>query len=58
MGYIVVVSLPVILFFFITAIACYLFGRARGRQENVRLPQYYGPPAPPQFGPQAPAPNK
>ncbi|KAI3474645.1 hypothetical protein Pfo_029830 [Paulownia fortunei] len=58
MGYVVVVSLPVILFFLITAIACYLLGRARGREENVRLPQYYGPPAPPPLGPQSHAPDK
>ncbi|CAK9172807.1 unnamed protein product [Ilex paraguariensis] len=47
MGYVVVISLPVILFFLIVAIACYLIGRARGREEAVRLPRYYGPPAPP-----------
>ncbi|PIM99130.1 hypothetical protein CDL12_28379 [Handroanthus impetiginosus] len=52
MGYVIVISLPVILFFLITAIACYLFGRARGQKENARLPQYYGPPvpAPPPLG--------
>ncbi|EYU34452.1 hypothetical protein ABFS82_10G096600 [Erythranthe guttata] len=64
MGYVVVVSLPVILFFLITAIGCYLLGRARGRKENLRLPQhYYGPPPvpapPPQLlGPHTPAPHK
>lgn len=61
MGYVVVISLPVILLFLITAIACYLLGRARGRQENLRLPQYnYGPPVtvPPHLGPHTPAPDK
>lgn len=31
MGYVMVISLPVILLFLIVAIACYLLGRARGR---------------------------
>ncbi|GER54308.1 60S ribosomal protein L12 [Striga asiatica] len=56
MGYIIVISLPVILFFLITAIACYLFGRARGRQQSTGLS--YGPPAAPPLGPQAPGPYK
>ncbi|CAA0830463.1 Unknown protein [Striga hermonthica] len=58
MGYIIVISLPVILFFLITAIACYLFGRARGRQQSTGLS--YGPPAPapPPFGPQFSGPDK
>lgn len=44
MGYVIV-----ILLFLIAAIACYLLGRARGREEAAggRIPQYYGPPAPP-----------
>lgn len=43
----VVISLPVILLLMILAIACYLIGRARGREEEAsRLPNY-GPPPPP-----------
>ncbi|KAM7526205.1 hypothetical protein LguiA_016107 [Lonicera macranthoides] len=52
MGYLVVISLPVILLLMILAIACYLIGRARGREEASRLP-YYGPP-PPSLPPPAP----
>ncbi|KAL8480693.1 hypothetical protein ACS0TY_026752 [Phlomoides rotata] len=53
MGFIVVVSLPVILFFLIVGITCYLIGKWRGRKENARLQtQYYGPPIP------APPPTK
>ncbi|WOH00917.1 hypothetical protein DCAR_0520293 [Daucus carota subsp. sativus] len=44
MGYVLVISFPVILFLLILAIACYLLGRARGRQQSA--PQYYGPPVP------------
>ncbi|KAE8099604.1 hypothetical protein FH972_017573 [Carpinus fangiana] len=48
MGFIVVVSLPAILFILIVALAFYLLGRAWGRSQAAgRLPQYYGPPAPP-----------
>ncbi|OAY42690.1 hypothetical protein MANES_08G008300v8 [Manihot esculenta] len=46
MGYIIVVSLPLILFILILALACYLIGRNSGRREAARIPQYYGPPAP------------
>ncbi|KVH93916.1 hypothetical protein Ccrd_004005, partial [Cynara cardunculus var. scolymus] len=46
MGYIIVISLPVILLFLIIAIGCYLFGKNRGRSEATTT-QYYGPPAPP-----------
>lgn len=45
MGYVLVISFPVILFLLIIAIACYLLGRARGRQQAA-IPQYYGPPVP------------
>ncbi|GMY14760.1 hypothetical protein FCV25MIE_09999 [Fagus crenata] len=45
MGYIMVISLPVILFILIVALAFYLLGRAGGRSEAAR--QYHGPPAPP-----------
>lgn len=47
MGYVVIISLPVILAFLIMAIACYLLGRASGRSEAARVPQFYGPPPPP-----------
>nr|DAD28501.1 TPA_asm: hypothetical protein HUJ06_029969 [Nelumbo nucifera] len=45
MGFVVVISLPVILFILILAIACYLLGRARGQTlARPAPPQYYGPP--------------
>ncbi|KAL3715232.1 hypothetical protein ACJRO7_007034 [Eucalyptus globulus] len=47
MGYIVVVSLPVILFILIVALAFYLIGRSRGRSETAGAPRIFGPPAPP-----------
>lgn len=47
MGYVLVISLPVILLVAILALACYLLGRARGRSEASRPTQIYGPPAPP-----------
>ncbi|KAL4605455.1 hypothetical protein ACB092_09G030100 [Castanea dentata] len=55
MGYIIVISLPVILLILFIALAFYLLGRARGRSEAV--PQYYGAPAPP-FQAQSPAHDK
>ncbi|KAJ6922919.1 hypothetical protein NC652_016541 [Populus alba x Populus x berolinensis] len=52
MGYVMIVSFPVILFILIVALAFYLLGRGRGRSEAARIPQYHGPPAPPfQFQP-------
>ncbi|KAI5665289.1 hypothetical protein M9H77_24612 [Catharanthus roseus] len=58
MSYVIVLSLPLILLFLITALACYLVGRARGRHESssaITIPQYYGPPAPaPPIGAQTP----
>lgn len=47
MVYIVGVSLPLILFILIVALAFYLLGRSRGRNEAATIPQYFGPPAPP-----------
>ncbi|KAK7337074.1 hypothetical protein VNO77_17633 [Canavalia gladiata] len=47
MGFVVVVSLPLILFILILALACYLLGRAKGRRQSSSYPQQYGPPAPP-----------
>ncbi|GKV05624.1 hypothetical protein SLEP1_g17611 [Rubroshorea leprosula] len=55
MGFVVVVSLPLILFILIVALAFYLLGRARGRRGSA--PQYYGPPAPP-FQPPPPSQGK
>ncbi|KAJ0088742.1 hypothetical protein Patl1_32112 [Pistacia atlantica] len=52
MGYVIVVSLPVILFILIVALAFYLLGRERGRSEVNRTQQHYGPPLP------APPPNQ
>ncbi|KAJ0027469.1 hypothetical protein Pint_35641 [Pistacia integerrima] len=46
MGYVIVVSLPVILFILIVALAFYLLGRERGRSEVKRTQQHYGPPLP------------
>ncbi|KAG2690144.1 hypothetical protein I3843_09G170200 [Carya illinoinensis] len=53
MGYIVVISLPVILFILIVALAFYLLGRAQGRSQAARIP-HYGPPAPPLHAPSPP----
>ncbi|BBH05988.1 hypothetical protein Prudu_017531, partial [Prunus dulcis] len=47
MGYVVVVSVPVILFIVIIALAFYLIGRANGRREAVSAQQHFGPPVPP-----------
>ncbi|KAG2690087.1 hypothetical protein I3760_09G171300 [Carya illinoinensis] len=48
---IVVISLPVILFILIVALAFYLLGRARGRSQAARVPHY---PAPPFHAPSPP----
>lgn len=49
MGFVMVISLPVILFILIVALAFYLLGRADGRREAVLV----GPPVPaPPFQPQ------
>ncbi|CAL9758205.1 unnamed protein product [Musa acuminata subsp. burmannicoides] len=45
MGFVVVISVPLILLVAILALACYLLGRRKGRTEST--PMYYGPPAPP-----------
>ncbi|KAM3217544.1 hypothetical protein BC332_23017 [Capsicum chinense] len=59
MGYVIVISLPVILTILIAALACYLFGRARGRREATMVPPYYGPPPPaPPPGVHSPPPQK
>ncbi|XXG74602.1 hypothetical protein AAC387_Pa07g3281 [Persea americana] len=46
MGFVLVISLPLILFAIILALGCYLLGRAKGRQE-ASYPQVFGAPAPP-----------
>ncbi|KAK6231615.1 hypothetical protein SCA6_001688 [Theobroma cacao] len=45
MGYVLVITFPLILLVLILALAFYLLGRAQGRSE--RPPQYLGPPGPP-----------
>ncbi|TQE13118.1 hypothetical protein C1H46_001202 [Malus baccata] len=47
MGFVVVVSAPVILLILVLALAFYLLGRASGRRESPSAPQYFGPPVPP-----------
>lgn len=47
MGYVIVVSVPVILFIMIVAITCYLVGRNQGRRQAAATVSQYGPPAPP-----------
>ncbi|XVF39990.1 hypothetical protein PTKIN_Ptkin01aG0077500 [Pterospermum kingtungense] len=47
MGMVVVISLPLILFSILLGVGCYLFGRAKGRQDLRTNPQIYGVPAPP-----------
>ncbi|KMT06262.1 hypothetical protein BVRB_7g161870 [Beta vulgaris subsp. vulgaris] len=51
MGFVIVISVPLILLVLIIVIAAYLLGRARGRSVPT---QYYGPPAPPFAGPPPP----
>ncbi|XVF07893.1 hypothetical protein REPUB_Repub06bG0178400 [Reevesia pubescens] len=46
MGYILVISFPLILLILILALAFYLLGRAQGRSERPP-PQFFGPPVPP-----------
>ena len=52
MGYVIFISLPMILLLFIIGIGCYLCGKHRGRNEAT-IPQYIGPRAPP-YGVQPP----
>nr|GMC46325.1 hypothetical protein LSAT_2X106500 [Ipomoea batatas]GMC48767.1 hypothetical protein LSAT_2X106500 [Ipomoea batatas]GMC50965.1 hypothetical protein LSAT_2X106500 [Ipomoea batatas]GMC56601.1 hypothetical protein LSAT_2X106500 [Ipomoea batatas]GME01750.1 hypothetical protein LSAT_2X106500 [Ipomoea batatas] len=59
MGYVIVISLPVIILFIVTAVACYLIGRKRSRDIAAgRYPQHYGPPAPPPAVMSPPPPGK
>ncbi|KAB2013538.1 hypothetical protein ERO13_D09G144800v2 [Gossypium hirsutum] len=45
MGFVLVISFPLLLLVLILALAFYLLGRAQGRRE--RPAQYFGPPVPP-----------
>ncbi|PIM99414.1 hypothetical protein CDL12_28101 [Handroanthus impetiginosus] len=47
MGMVIVLSLPLILFSLLLGFGCYLFGRAKGRQEAYANAQVFGTPAPP-----------
>ncbi|CAN0881208.1 hypothetical protein LINGRAHAP2_LOCUS14104 [Linum grandiflorum] len=47
MGFVFVISAPMILFILIVGLACYLVGRNRGRSQASSIPQVYGAPAPP-----------
>ncbi|XP_039140787.1 uncharacterized protein LOC120277979 [Dioscorea cayenensis subsp. rotundata] len=50
MGFVVVISLPLIIFAIILGFGCYFLGRAKGRQD-MRTgvgAQVYGSPTPPQ----------
>ncbi|KAK8618638.1 hypothetical protein V6N13_132624 [Hibiscus sabdariffa] len=47
MGMVVVISLPLIFFCMLLGVGCFLFGRAKGRQDFRTNPQVYGVPAPP-----------
>ncbi|MQL87295.1 hypothetical protein Taro_019852 [Colocasia esculenta] len=49
MGFVVVISLPLILFAVLLGFGCYFFGKTKGRQEVLagRACQVYGTPATP-----------
>ncbi|XP_028784216.1 uncharacterized protein LOC114740262 [Neltuma alba] len=47
MGMVVVISLPLILFYLILGLGCYFLGRARGRQDIKTHPQVFGVPTTP-----------
>lgn len=47
MGMVVVISLPFILFTILVGFGCFLFGRAKGRQDLRNNPQVFGVPTPP-----------
>ncbi|CAN1805403.1 hypothetical protein LINPERHAP1_LOCUS24262 [Linum perenne] len=48
MGFVFVISAPMILFILIVGLSCYLLGRNRGRSQASSIPpQVYGAPAPP-----------
>ncbi|KAL8513018.1 hypothetical protein ACS0TY_019266 [Phlomoides rotata] len=47
MGMVIVISLPLILFSLLLGFGCFLFGRAKGRQEAYTNVQVFGAPAPP-----------
>ncbi|GFQ04463.1 hypothetical protein PHJA_002590200 [Phtheirospermum japonicum] len=47
MGMVIVLSLPLILFSLLLGFGCYLFGRAKGRQQVYTNAQVFGAPVPP-----------
>ncbi|KAI3943557.1 hypothetical protein MKW92_024455 [Papaver armeniacum] len=47
MGFILVISLPFILFTVLLGFGCFFFGRCKGRQELLNSSQVYGVPTPP-----------
>ncbi|KAG8385152.1 hypothetical protein BUALT_Bualt03G0012000 [Buddleja alternifolia] len=47
MGMVIVLSLPLILFSLLLGFGCFIFGRAKGRQEIYTNAQVFGAPAPP-----------
>ncbi|KAL3851559.1 hypothetical protein ACJIZ3_013441 [Penstemon smallii] len=53
MGMVIVLSLPLILFSVLVGFGCYLFGRAKGRQEVYATAQVFGAPAPPPGAPES-----
>ncbi|XP_058100304.1 uncharacterized protein LOC131245077 [Magnolia sinica] len=50
MGFVLVISLPLILFAIVLGFGCYFLGRAKGRQDVRTCPQVYGEPVPPKGG--------
>ncbi|XP_031505455.1 uncharacterized protein LOC116267722 [Nymphaea colorata] len=47
MGFVVVISLPLILFALLLGFGCYFLGRARGRRELLATAQVHVLPTPP-----------
>ncbi|CAN6455465.1 unnamed protein product [Victoria cruziana] len=47
MGFVVVISVPMILFALLLGFGCYFLGRARGRKEVLATAQVHVFPAPP-----------
>ncbi|XP_077210850.1 uncharacterized protein LOC143846299 [Tasmannia lanceolata] len=50
MGFVLVISLPLILFAVILGFGCYFLGRAKGRQDVRTRAQIFGVPTPPPGG--------
>ncbi|XP_068658733.1 uncharacterized protein [Aristolochia californica] len=47
MGFVLVISLPLILLVLLIGFGCYFLGRARGRHDIRTAPQAFGMPLPP-----------